>query len=166
MEFPEPVISMSIEPKTSTDKTKLGEALQTLRREDPTFRSNFDEETGQTIIHGMGELHLDIIANKLTRDMKVDVVVGKPKVAYKETILPSMPRAQGKHVKQTGGYAASSAIAGFTSTPTPPSKATIRKTRSFSRTASRAARFRRNLFPPSNTAAVRPPRPASWAVTR
>jgi elongation factor G len=102
MEFPEPVISMSIEPKSSNDKTKLGEALTTLRREDPTFRSNFDQETGQTIIHGMGELHLEIIANKLKRDMKVDVVVGKPKVAYKETIT-AKAEAQGKHVKQTGG---------------------------------------------------------------
>jgi elongation factor G len=102
MEFPEPVISMSIEPKSSNDKTKLGEALTTLRREDPTFRSNFDAETGQTIIHGMGELHLEIIANKLKRDLKVDVVVGKPKVAYKETIQ-TKSEAQGKHVKQSGG---------------------------------------------------------------
>jgi len=102
MEFPEPVISMSIEPKSSNDKNKLGEALTTLRREDPTFRSNFDQETGQTIIHGMGELHLEIIANKLKRDMKVDVIVGKPKVAYKETIN-GKSEAQGKHVKQSGG---------------------------------------------------------------
>ncbi len=84
--FPEPVISMSIEPKTAADKQKLGEALTTLRREDPTFHANYDDETGQTIIAGMGELHLDILRTKLTRDMKVDVIVGKPKVAYKETI--------------------------------------------------------------------------------
>jgi len=102
MEFPEPVISMSIEPKSSQDKNKLGEALTTLRREDPTFRSNFDAETGQTIIHGMGELHLEIIANKLRRDMKVEVIVGKPKVAYKETLTRNA-EAQGKHVKQSGG---------------------------------------------------------------
>ncbi len=102
MEFPEPVISMSIEPKSANDKNKLGEALTVLRREDPTFRSNFDAETGQTIIHGMGELHLEIIANKLKRDMKVDVQVGKPKVAYKETITKHA-EAQGKHVKQSGG---------------------------------------------------------------
>lgn len=102
MEFPEPVISMSIEPKSANDKNKLGEALTVLRREDPTFRSNFDPETGQTIIHGMGELHLEIIANKLKRDMKVDVMVGKPKVAYKETIT-KLAEAQGKHVKQSGG---------------------------------------------------------------
>ncbi len=102
MEFPEPVISMSIEPKSANDKNKLGDALTTLRREDPTFSSNFDAETGQTIIHGMGELHLEIIANKLRRDMKVDVVVGKPKVAYKETITKKA-EAQGRHIKQTGG---------------------------------------------------------------
>ncbi len=102
MEFPEPVISMSIEPKSANDKNKLGEALTVLRREDPTFRSNFDPETGQTIIHGMGELHLEIISHKLQRDMKVDVTVGKPKVAYKETIT-RLAEAQGKHIKQTGG---------------------------------------------------------------
>src|SRR5258706_3640886 len=100
--FPEPVISMSIEPKTAADKQKLGEALTTLKREDPTFRANYDEETGQTIIAGMGELHLEILRNKLTRDMKVEVIVGKPKVAYKETITRKA-EARGKHVKQSGG---------------------------------------------------------------
>ncbi len=100
--FPEPVISMSIEPKTAADKQKLGEALTTLKREDPTFQANYDEETGQTIIAGMGELHLEILRNKLTRDMKVDVLVGKPKVAYKETITLKA-EARGKFVKQTGG---------------------------------------------------------------
>ncbi len=100
--FPEPVISMSIEPKTAGDKQKLGEALTTLKREDPTFQANYDEQTGQTIIAGMGELHLEILRNKLTRDMKVDVLVGKPKVAYKETITKKA-EARGKFVKQTGG---------------------------------------------------------------
>jgi elongation factor G len=100
--FPEPVISMSIEPRTAADKQKLGEALTTLKREDPTFQTNYDEETGQTIIAGMGELHLEILRNKLTRDMKVEVMVGKPRVAYKETIS-FMAEARGKHVKQTGG---------------------------------------------------------------
>jgi elongation factor G len=102
MTFPEPVISMSIEPKTAADKQKLGEALTTLKREDPTFRANYDEETGQTIIAGMGELHLEILRNKLTRDMHVEVIVGKPKVAYKETIT-KVAEARGKHVKQSGG---------------------------------------------------------------
>jgi elongation factor G len=101
--FPDPVISMSIEPKTANDKQKLGEALTTLRREDPTFHANYDEETGQTIIAGMGELHLEILRMRLTRDHKVDVLVGKPKVAYKETITGKAVNVRGKHVKQSGG---------------------------------------------------------------
>ncbi len=100
--FPEPVISMSIEPKTAADKQKLGEALTTLKREDPTFQAKYDDETGQTIIAGMGELHLEILRMRLTRDHKVDVIVGKPKVAYKETITKTA-EARGKFVKQTGG---------------------------------------------------------------
>src|SRR5689334_14752861 len=101
--FPEPVISMSIEPKTAADKQKLGEALTTLRREDPTFQAKYDEETGQTIIAGMGELHLEILRLRLTRDHKVEVIVGKPKVAYKETITHKATDIRGKHVKQSGG---------------------------------------------------------------
>jgi elongation factor G len=101
--FPDPVISMSIEPKTAADKQKLGEALTTLKREDPTFQASYDEETGQTIIAGMGELHLEILRNRLTRDHKVDVIVGKPKVAYKETITKKVEHVRGKHVKQSGG---------------------------------------------------------------
>ncbi|MGD0390867.1 MAG: elongation factor G, partial [Tepidisphaeraceae bacterium] len=101
--FPEPVISMSIEPKTAADKQKLGEALTTLKREDPTFQANYDEETGQTIIAGMGELHLEILRMRLTRDHGVEVNVGRPKVAYKETIVGPAFNARGKHVKQTGG---------------------------------------------------------------
>jgi elongation factor G len=93
---------MSIEPKTAADKQKLGEALTTLKREDPTFRASYDEETGQTIIAGMGELHLEILRMRLTRDHKVDVIVGKPKVAYKEAITRKA-EARGKHVKQSGG---------------------------------------------------------------
>ena len=102
MDFPEPVISMSIEPATSADKDKLGNALVTIRREDPSFRSHYNEETGQTIIEGMGELHLEIITHKLMRDMKVGVHVGRPRVAYKETILAAA-EARGLHKKQTGG---------------------------------------------------------------
>jgi elongation factor G len=101
--FPEPVISMSVEPKTAADKQKLGEALTVLKREDPTFQANYDDETGQTIIAGMGELHLEILRMRLTRDHKVDVVVGKPKVAYKETITKKALNIRGKHVKQSGG---------------------------------------------------------------
>ena len=102
MDFPEPVISMSIEPNSQADKEKLATALQTIRREDPSFRSHYDDETGQTIIAGMGELHLDIIKTKLTRDMKVGVQVGTPRVAYKESIAGSA-EARGTHKKQTGG---------------------------------------------------------------
>ncbi len=101
--FPEPVISMSIEPKSAADKQKLGDALTKLRRQDPTFRTNYDEETGETVIAGMGELHLEILRNRLVRDYKVDVLVGKPKVAYKETISGSADHVRGKHVKQSGG---------------------------------------------------------------
>ncbi len=100
--FPEMVISMSIEPKSAADRTKLGEALRILRREDPTFDHIYDEETGQTLISGMGELHLEILQHKLIRDLGVDVRVGKPRVAYKETISISA-EGEGKFVKQTGG---------------------------------------------------------------
>jgi len=103
MTFPEPVISMSIEPNTADDKKKLGEALQTIRREDPSFRSNYNDETGETIISGMGELHLEIIKNKLLRDMKIGVQVGKPRVSYRETITGTAKDVRGKFVKQTGG---------------------------------------------------------------
>jgi len=103
MFFPEPVISMSIEPKTSDDKRRLSEALGVIRREDPSFRSNFDEETGQTIISGMGELHLDIIRTKLVRDMKINVAVGKPRVSYRETITRKAEYVRGLFKKQTGG---------------------------------------------------------------
>jgi elongation factor G len=103
MHFPEPVISMSIEPKSADDKRKLSEALGVIRREDPSFRSNFDEETGQTIIHGMGELHLEIISNKLKRDMKINVEVGKPRVSYREAITKKVEWVRGLFKKQSGG---------------------------------------------------------------
>ena len=103
MTFPEPVISMSIEPNTADDKKKLGEALTTIRREDPSFRSNYNDETGETIISGMGELHLEIIKNKLVRDMKIGVSVGKPRVAYRETITGVAEKVRGLFKKQSGG---------------------------------------------------------------
>jgi elongation factor G len=101
--FAEPVISMSIEPKTAADKQKLGEALTTLKREDPTFQANYDEETGQTIIAGMGELHLDILVDRMRREFKVEANVGKPQVAYRETIKRAVERHDYTHKKQTGG---------------------------------------------------------------
>ena len=103
MDFPDPVISMSIEPNTADDKKKLGEALTTIRREDPSFRTQYNEETGETIISGMGELHLEIIKNKLVRDMKVGVQVGRPRVSYRETILGEASDVRGLFKKQSGG---------------------------------------------------------------
>lgn len=100
--FPETVISMSIEPASSAEKKKLGDALGRLRREDPTFTSQFDSETGQTIISGMGELHLEVLQHKLVREMGVDVRVGTPRVAYKEAITETA-EAEGKFIRQTGG---------------------------------------------------------------
>ncbi len=102
MEFPEPVISVAIEPKTKADQDKLGNALSKLAQEDPSFKVKFDEETGQTLISGMGELHLEIIVDRLKREFKVDANVGKPQVAYKETIRKPA-KAEGKYIKQTGG---------------------------------------------------------------
>ncbi len=102
IKFPDPVISLSIEPRTAGERQRLAEALDTLKREDPTFKTEYREETGQTVICGMGELHLEILQNKLIRDMKVDVLVGKPRVAYKETISRAA-RGEGKFIRQTGG---------------------------------------------------------------
>jgi elongation factor G len=102
MEFPEPVISVAIEPKTKADQEKLSVALGKLAQEDPSFKVSFDEETGQTIISGMGELHLDIIVDRLLREFKVGANVGKPQVAYRETIR-QQTKAEGKFVRQSGG---------------------------------------------------------------
>jgi elongation factor G len=103
MVFPEPVISQAIEPKTKADQNKLGEALGKLSAEDPSFRAFTDEETGQTIIAGMGELHLEIIVDRLMREFKVDANVGRPQVAYRETIAKPAEKIQGRFVRQTGG---------------------------------------------------------------
>lgn len=100
--FPEPVISVAVEPKTKVDQEKMGVALQKLSEEDPTFRVRSDEETGQTIISGMGELHIDIIIDRMKREYKVEANIGKPQVAYKETIKGTA-EAQGKYVHQSGG---------------------------------------------------------------
>ncbi len=102
MQFPEPVIHIAIEPKTKADQEKLGGSLAKLAEEDPTFKMHTDEETGQTIISGMGELHLEIIVDRLQREFKVDCNVGRPQVAYKETIRKAV-KAEGKYVRQSGG---------------------------------------------------------------
>jgi elongation factor G len=103
MTFPEPVISVAIEPKTKGDQDKLGAGLARLSEEDPTFRVTSDEETGQTLIAGMGELHLEIIVDRLMREFKVDANVGRPQVAYRETIGRPAEKIQGRFVRQTGG---------------------------------------------------------------
>ena len=100
--FPEPVISIAIEPKTKADQEKMGLALKKLSDEDPTFQIRTDEETGQTIISGMGELHLEVLIDRMVREMKVEATIGKPKVAYRETIKDSA-QAEGKYIRQSGG---------------------------------------------------------------
>jgi elongation factor G len=103
MSFPEPVISVAIEPKTKSDQEKLGTAIQRLAEEDPTFKVYTDEDTGQTIIAGMGELHLDILVDRMRREFKVEANVGKPQVAYRETLRGTVERYDYTHKKQTGG---------------------------------------------------------------
>ncbi|UVE96179.1 elongation factor G [Dietzia sp. B32] len=103
MTFPDPVIDVSIEPKTKADQEKLGTAIQKLAREDPTFSVRLDEETGQTVIGGMGELHLDVLVDRMKREFKVEANVGKPQVAYRETIKGSIDKFDYTHKKQTGG---------------------------------------------------------------
>ena len=102
MEFPEPVISVAVEPKTQADQEKMGIALGKLAQEDPSFRVETDEESGQTIISGMGELHLDVLVDRMRREFSVEANIGKPQVAYRETIRKTV-EIEGKHVKQSGG---------------------------------------------------------------
>jgi len=101
--FPEPVVSVAIEPKAKIDQDKLGEAIAKLADEDPTFKTTYDDETGQTIISGMGELHLEILTDRMRREYKVEGNVGRPRVAFRETIERSV-RAEGRLVRQTGGH--------------------------------------------------------------
>ncbi len=103
MEFPEPVIHVAVEPKTKADQEKMGIALGRLAQEDPSFRVRTDEESGQTIISGMGELHLEIIVDRMKREFGVEANVGAPEVAYRETIRKSVEKVEGKFIKQTGG---------------------------------------------------------------
>ena len=103
MTFPEPVISVAVEPKTKADQEKLSTAIQKLAEEDPTFRVHLDDETGQTIISGMGELHLEVLVNRMKSDFKVEANIGKPQVAYRETIRKTVEKYEFTHKKQTGG---------------------------------------------------------------
>jgi elongation factor G len=103
LEFPEPVIHVAVEPKTKADQDKLSRALFALSEEDPTFRVRSDQETGQTIISGMGELHLEVLVDRMLREFKVDANVGKPQVAYRETIRASVHKIEERYIRQTGG---------------------------------------------------------------
>src|SRR5512132_3423729 len=103
MTFPEPVIQVAIEPRTKGDQEKLGVAIRKLAEEDPTFQVHLDEDTGQTIIAGMGELHLDILVDRMRREFRVEANVGKPQVAYRETIRRPVEKYDYTHKKQTGG---------------------------------------------------------------
>ena len=111
MEFPEPVIAVAVEPKTDADRAKMGVALANLTREDPTFRVGTDHESGQTIIRGMGELHLEVLVERMKREFKVEANVGKPQVAYRETIRAGVEQ-EGKFTRQIGGTRLSSATCG------------------------------------------------------
>ena len=102
--FPEPVIMVSIEPKTTADQDKLGKALQKLAEEDPTFRVHVDENTGQTIISGMGELHLEILVDRMKREFNVEANIGRPRVSFRETISMALPKVEYRYIKQTGGH--------------------------------------------------------------
>jgi elongation factor G len=103
MEFPEPVIHVAIEPKTKSDQDKLGKAMKALSDEDPTFRIRTDHETGQTVISGMGELHLEVLVDRMQREYNVEATIGKPQVAYRETITRTVDSYEYRHVKQSGG---------------------------------------------------------------
>ncbi len=103
LDFPEPVIHVAVEPKTKNDQDKLSKALQALADEDPTFQVRSDEETGQTVIGGMGELHLEVLVDRMLREFRVDANVGKPQVAYRETIKNAVAKIEERYIRQTGG---------------------------------------------------------------
>ena len=151
--FPEPVIAVAIEPKTKVDQEKLATALQRLSEEDPTFRVESDEETGQTVINGMGELHLEVLVDRMMREFKVDATVGKPQVAYRETIREEAKKVQGKFVRQTGGSGQYGDVV-INLVPEPRRGLRVRRARS------RAARSRPSTSPRSRRAWSRRSPPA------
>ena len=128
--FPEPVIHVAVEPKTKADQDKMGKALYSLSEEDPTFQVRTDEETGQTIISGMGELHLEVLVDRMLREFSVDATVGKPQVAYRETITQPVEKVVYRHIKQTGGSGQFADVVLSTSSPPGPAAATSSSTRS------------------------------------
>jgi elongation factor G len=158
MLFPEPVISVAVEPKTKADQEKMGLALQRLAKEDPSFRMSTDQESGQTIIAGMGELHLEIIVDRMKREFKVEANVGKPQVAYRETIRAKVDQ-EGKFVRQSGGRGQYGHV-WITLEPSERARVTS------SSTASLAARSRRNTSRPSTRASRKRPRTACSPATR
>ena len=161
MIFPEPVIRQAIEPKTKADQEKLSVALQRLAEEDPTFTVRSDEETGQTIVAGMGELHLEIIVDRLLREFRVDANIGRPQVAYRETIRKRVEGIEGRFVRQTGGrgqYGHAVINAEHQEDPRPRSTS--------SRTRSSAASSPGSTSPASTRASRRRSIPASSPATR
>ena len=159
IDFPTPVIQLAVEPKTKADQEKLGMAIQKLAQEDPTFRVNTDPETGQTILSGMGELHLEIIVDRMMREFGVGANVGKPQVAYRETIRKNA-EAEGRHVKQTGGHGQ------YGARQDPRGAAAFGHRASSSRTTSRAAGFRRNTSTRPRQVSRKRWKAASWPATR
>ena len=159
MEFPEPVISQAVEPKSKADQEKMGLALSRLAQEDPSFRVRSDEESGQTIISGMGELHLEIIVDRMKREFGVEANVGKPQVAYRETIRKTCDEVEGKFVKQSGGRGQYGHVV-LKVEPLPRAAATS------SWTPSRAAWCRASSSPRWTRASRKPCRRASWPVIR
>ena len=152
------MIAVAIEPKTKADQEKLGAALARLAEEDPTFQVESDEETGQTLIHGMGELHLEVIVDRLLREFKVDANVGSPQVAYRETIRERVEKVQGRFVRQTGGRGQYGHVV-INIEPAPARAST-------SSTRSRAARSRPSTSPPSSRGSRRRCSRASRPATR
>lgn len=161
MTFPDPVIEVAIEPKTKSDQEKLSLSIQKLAEEDPTFKVHLDQETGQTVIGGMGELHLDILVDRMRREFKVEANVGKPQVAYKETIKRAAQNVEFTHKKQTGG---SGQFAKVIINPSPSPAKTVRPTSSRTRSpvgASRASTSRRWTPAPKTPCST-----ACWPATR
>ena len=154
LEFPEPVIQVAVEPKTKADQDKMGKALYSLSEEDPTFQVKTDEETGQTLISGMGELHLEVLVDRMLREFSVDATVGKPQVAYRETITRDVEKHRYTHKKQTGGSGQfADVIIALRARPSP-ARATPSTTRSPAgasprSTSARSTRASRRRWPPA-----------------
>jgi elongation factor G len=158
IKFPEPVIDIAIEPKTKQDQDKMGLALQRLAEEDPTFRVRSDQETGQTLISGMGELHLEVIVDRMLREFRVDANIGRPQVAYRETIT--------RPAKAEGGSSASRAVAACTASSSWSSSRSSQGPASSSRTRRSAARCRASTCRRSRRVSARRSRTASSRTTR